>query len=291
MEQKIDYFIEFLKKGNKIHIKDSQKGSFTKYCNGKVTNECIQRGKNSPDPKIRKKATFAANARKWHHKNGGILYAQNGQDTDLINFTKSFETFSPTPYILNKQVLIGYGSANKDLINKGKITEKEAEAAIAKDYDKIDAELTKRIENYKNLSRGIKRALAETAYNIGINKFINESPKLMQMLNSGITDGNILAKEMDHDKSSKGWLGVRSAARRAMAKNLYDWNPKRVDKFGRQLLPDIVVGKEDWTASPYYNERYTILKTPKKTVTYLDIIPEKYRIPIKWKYTQQMEEN
>jgi len=51
--------IEQFKKGYKIKIKESQKGSFTKYCNGKVTNECIQRGKNSPDPKIRKKATFA----------------------------------------------------------------------------------------------------------------------------------------------------------------------------------------------------------------------------------------
>lgn len=61
------------KKGTKIKIKPSQKGSFTRYCGGNVTNECIQRGKNSPDPKIRKKATFAANSRKWKHKLGGIL--------------------------------------------------------------------------------------------------------------------------------------------------------------------------------------------------------------------------
>ena len=73
MDDKILKLVEFLKKGNKIHIKESQKGSFTKYCNGKVTEECIRRGKNSPDPKIRKKATFAANSRKWHHKNGGKI--------------------------------------------------------------------------------------------------------------------------------------------------------------------------------------------------------------------------
>lgn len=72
MKSRIEYLIELLKKGSKIHIKESQKGSFTKYCNGKVTEECIRKGKNSPDPKIRKKATFAANARKWH-KNGGVL--------------------------------------------------------------------------------------------------------------------------------------------------------------------------------------------------------------------------
>ena len=71
--------LKVLKNGGKspIHIKESQKGSFTRYCNGKVTNECIQRGKNSPDPRIRKKATFAANSRSWakkrKHATGGNI--------------------------------------------------------------------------------------------------------------------------------------------------------------------------------------------------------------------------
>lgn len=56
------------KNGHKIHIKKKNRGTFTKYCNGKVTNECIQRGKNSPDPKIRKKAVFAFNSRHWSKK-------------------------------------------------------------------------------------------------------------------------------------------------------------------------------------------------------------------------------
>lgn len=68
------------KKGNKIHIKESQKGSFTKYCKGKVTEECIQKGKNSPNPKIRKKATFAANVRKWKHQEGGNIISSEGVD-------------------------------------------------------------------------------------------------------------------------------------------------------------------------------------------------------------------
>ena len=59
--------IERFKKGNKIKIKDSHKGRFTSYCNGKVTEECIRKGKNSSDPKIRKQATFAANSRTWKH--------------------------------------------------------------------------------------------------------------------------------------------------------------------------------------------------------------------------------
>lgn len=59
--------VDIFKKGNKIKIKKENRGKFTEYCNGKVTSECIQRGKNSPDPKIRKRATFAANVRKFKH--------------------------------------------------------------------------------------------------------------------------------------------------------------------------------------------------------------------------------
>lgn len=57
-----------LEKGekNKIHIKKENRGKFTDYCGGKVTSECISKGKNSPNPTIRKRATFAANARKWN---------------------------------------------------------------------------------------------------------------------------------------------------------------------------------------------------------------------------------
>lgn len=53
------------KKGGKIHIKKKNRGKFTEYCNGKVTDECIRRGKKSPNPIIRKRATFAQSARSW----------------------------------------------------------------------------------------------------------------------------------------------------------------------------------------------------------------------------------
>lgn len=68
VNQNSDTDIGIFKKGGKpqIHIKKENRGKFTDYCNGKVTNECIQKGKNSPDLKIRKRATFAANARKWN---------------------------------------------------------------------------------------------------------------------------------------------------------------------------------------------------------------------------------
>lgn len=55
-----------LKTGGSIHIKPENRGKFTEYCGGKVTEECIARGKRSPDPKIRRQATFAANSRSWN---------------------------------------------------------------------------------------------------------------------------------------------------------------------------------------------------------------------------------
>lgn len=63
----IDLYDKF-KKGGSIHIKKKNRGTFTKYCNGKVTEDCIRKGKNSPDPKIRKKAVFADNSRKYFNQ-------------------------------------------------------------------------------------------------------------------------------------------------------------------------------------------------------------------------------
>jgi hypothetical protein len=54
-------------------------GKFTEYCGGKVTADCIERGLNSPDPKVRKRAGFAkamrtvASQNKW----GGAVMQQD----------------------------------------------------------------------------------------------------------------------------------------------------------------------------------------------------------------------
>lgn len=58
-----------------IKIKKSNQGLFTKYCNGKVTQECIDKAKRSGNKKLIKRAVFAENSRKWakKHQEGGIL--------------------------------------------------------------------------------------------------------------------------------------------------------------------------------------------------------------------------
>lgn len=85
---------QYFKNGRKIHIKESQKGSFTRYCGGNVTSECIARGKASPDPRIRKKATFADNARKWKHKDGGIIEPNNNYEIDYKNINVDKESLN-----------------------------------------------------------------------------------------------------------------------------------------------------------------------------------------------------
>lgn len=69
-----------LAKGGKIHIKKANRGKFTDYCGGKVTSECIAKGKRSKSAAVRKRATFAQNVRKFKHAYGGFL---EGMEYDL----------------------------------------------------------------------------------------------------------------------------------------------------------------------------------------------------------------
>lgn len=67
-------FLNYYKKGGSIHIKKKNRGKFTEYCGGEVTSECIAKGKKSSNPAVRKRATFADNARKWKHEKGSKVH-------------------------------------------------------------------------------------------------------------------------------------------------------------------------------------------------------------------------
>jgi len=49
--------------------KNMDEGSFTEYCGGKVTEECIERGKNSPNKKTKQRANLADTFRHMNKKN------------------------------------------------------------------------------------------------------------------------------------------------------------------------------------------------------------------------------
>ena len=81
--------IQINKKGSKIKIKKQNKGKFTDYCGGKVTQECINRGKNSSSATIRKRATFADNARHFKHHDGGQITKDSSyRPKKMKNFIK-----------------------------------------------------------------------------------------------------------------------------------------------------------------------------------------------------------
>ena len=93
-------YIEFLKSGQKIKIKKENRGKFTEYCEGKVTQECIDKGKKSSSSKIRKQAVFAENARSWNkgtkkYQTGGYFYDSNRYDLNNNEYKLSEELFNP----------------------------------------------------------------------------------------------------------------------------------------------------------------------------------------------------
>lgn len=79
---------KWMQKVSKSIKKRGTEGSFRKYCGGKVTEECIERGLNSKDPKIRKKAALAKAFMKAKHELGGEV-SQNTVDF-VSNLKQSF---------------------------------------------------------------------------------------------------------------------------------------------------------------------------------------------------------
>lgn len=84
--------------GGDIHIKKANRGKFTEYCGGKVTSECIAKGKRSSDPAVRKRATFAANARKWKHALGGDLITNGAEWSNGLITVNNGGTHEENPY-------------------------------------------------------------------------------------------------------------------------------------------------------------------------------------------------
>lgn len=180
---------------------------------------------------------------------------------DLVQFTAAYETFQPLTYKLKNektgkmQDLVGYGMADRDLVNKHRntpISEPEARRLLKDRLIRIHTGLTKHIPNFKNLPMKVQYAITDIAYNgSDVDEILKDSPLLLGMINSGIVDPNILVKEMNHSQTHNSWLGDRSAARRAMALGKYNWNHKTVDKYGRHLDPNKPVGKQDWKSGMY----------------------------------------
>lgn len=146
-----------MKKTN-IYIKPSKRGSFTSYCGGKVTSECIRKAKNSPNKAIRKKAVFAENARKWKHQEGGTLRFQI-LDDECNKLTPPWIRKGATG--LNTEQLWNLGSnIGNSLLTTGLSIWNNNKAAkqynkLGKDYEKLQEQQQKDLWN-QNYSQALQ---------------------------------------------------------------------------------------------------------------------------------------
>ena len=183
---------------------------------------------------------------------------------DLANFTAGFETFRPDVYQLptsdgtRSQSLTGFGFADSDsldLARQGKMTREVALARLKNRLKSEYSEWSRLLPEFSNLPESVKLALVDTSYNgKGVAGTIKSSPNLVKSIRKYNGDVNNIVRNMDHSKSANGWLGVRSAARRAMALGKYNWKWNELDKYGRQIDSSIYRGPQDWKSSPYYNK-------------------------------------
>ena len=214
--------LEFLKNGSGIHIKEKNKGKFTDYCGGKVTDECIQKGKNSSNPAIRKRAVFAQNARHFKHKEGGTVKAQEGTKFNwgsaIGNLASTALQQGISTYMQNKK-LSSDAEADKEKYKS------EAASKLQKD---IQDERTKRF-NILNAIKGTSDNPNAFGGGIFENYFINQGDdEAIRNYNQSISDYNKMidqqiraqkAEGVGNFLSSLGQQGVGLLANSAFNKN------------------------------------------------------------------------
>lgn len=110
----------------------------------------------------------------------------------LVEFVKSYEGFSSTPYLDSAGVkTIGYGSTHGDIISKAHVTKEEATSALMTEINSM-AKLIKKdlIERGVTLNQNEFDSLCSFAYNCGVNALINQST-LYKRICDGVRDSSL----------------------------------------------------------------------------------------------------
>lgn len=224
-ELKIEPFIQVGKSG--IKIKKKNRGKFTEYCGGTVTNACIARGKNSSDPAVRKRATFAANARKWKHKEGG--YFQQGGSIQSV--------FTPYEEFTGK---IEYDADNGQIvpstyeIQRQRVQEEQQEERqpLSQLYNETQEETPKQSTTYTPSSTKI----TGTKVNIGNNE--REAAKYFSSL---FKSKGVIAGILGTIKGESNWnhqainQAEKAKGYRGYGRGIAQWSNERVDNFAKHM--------------------------------------------------------
>lgn len=218
--------LEFLKKGGGIHIKEKNKGKFTKSAKaaGQSVQEHAKSVLNDPNatPLQKKRANFARNAAKWKHKKGGTVKAQEGTKFNwgsaIGNLASTALQQGISTYMQNKK-LSSDAEADKERYKS------EAVSKLQKD---IQDERTKRF-NILNAIKGTSDNPNAFGGEIFEKVFINQGDnEAIRNYNQSISDYNkmidqqIRAQKVEgvgNFLSSLGQQGVGLLANSAFNKN------------------------------------------------------------------------
>lgn len=176
-----------LKRGSKIHIKESTKGSFTKYCKGKVTQDCIDKAKRSGNKKLIKKAVFAENSRKWSkkHQEGGTVLEKysnllNNQNKQLLDYNEEEKKKKAVTEALHQQQLEEArkkGNTIGTFIGRGLGAAANILATPEEEEEDVDEMAQERVDEIQvDINNQVKSANAK--FNADVKKEFNSTFKL-----------------------------------------------------------------------------------------------------------------
>ena len=186
--------------------------------------------------------------------------------SDVIELLKQFEGFRDYVYSDgNGFPTIGYGFTDPELIKRGKITRKEADARLKKEIIARDRDLQKNIPHWNDLPDSAKNALRSYNYNFPISK--GSSPKLLRYLQN--RDYSNAALQLDagyNDKNNPGLRTRRDKERRMFLKDLTEKKQTRQIKVSPGIIPIRMVEQPVQTGIVYrspasYDPVYTIPST------------------------------
>lgn len=144
-------------------------------------------------------------------------------DMILINGVKYFEGFYPKQYYCSAgKKTIGYGSSNRNLLNKGSVTKREAEKVLTTELNLVRALV--RQEVFVSLTSYQLNALTSFTFNCGI-----ENLKRLVNGRGRLNDGNYasIGKYMPMYRLSAGRPKLGLERRRAWEVSL--WQGKNID--------------------------------------------------------------
>lgn len=105
---------------------------------------------------------------------------------NLLEYIKEKENFIPTVYQDSGGVsTIGYGFTNPEILKKGRLTEQEASDLLLKDIEERKTKLKSQITTWDKLNQNQQDALTSYGFNVGVENWKKNQPKLLAALNEG----------------------------------------------------------------------------------------------------------